>query len=288
MPLRPEMLSLYRYITVQPALALHPEDQQALGNDGMSPQTFDGAYNSFASDAPPLNTISVHSRGPRNILLTAESSLNAVSVRSLNRRNMLPTPEPSLTPASNKKPNSHIHQVLVVDVEVTQRVQMNILCCIPSPNAISLHLTLATLRESQSLVKTLLIMPTSPFLPPPSPTVNEVDVVYASMFVMRHLIMIRCALKKERKKEKDERDNDNEGDVELDGVIQGRRGLWRRRSSNDPRISSSDHVATIIAELASAHYRSSIYDPHTWLQDIAGHVQTPYVEDESLLSVVAR
>jgi hypothetical protein len=107
----------------------------------------------------------------------------------------------------NKKPNSHIHEVLVVDVEVTQRVQMNIICCILSPNVINLHLTLATLRESQSLVKTLLIMPTSPFLPPPSPslTVDEVDVVYASMFVMRHLIMIRCALKKERKKEEEER-----------------------------------------------------------------------------------
>jgi hypothetical protein len=34
MPLRPEMHSLYQYMSAQSALALHQEDQQALGNDG--------------------------------------------------------------------------------------------------------------------------------------------------------------------------------------------------------------------------------------------------------------
>jgi len=45
---------------------------------------------------------------------------------------------------------------------------------------------------------------------------------------------------------------------------------------------------TIIAELASMHYHSSIYKPLCWLQDIADHLHTPSVEDKLLLSVVAR
>ena len=36
------------------------------------------------------------------------------------------------------------------------------------------------------------------------------------------------------------------------------------------------------------HYRSSIYKPLCWLQDIADHLHTPSVEDKLLLSVVAR
>ncbi|KAG1779161.1 hypothetical protein EV702DRAFT_1195670 [Suillus placidus] len=38
---------------------------------------------------------------------------------------------------------------------------------------------------------------------------------------------------------------------------------------------SSEDLATIIAELASAHCRSSTHNPLNWLQDIANHVQTP-------------
>jgi hypothetical protein len=65
-------------------------------------------------------------------------------------------------------------------------------------------------------------------------------------------------------------------------------GSWRRRRSDDPKITCSEEAATIIAELASAHCQSSIHDPLSWLQDIADHVQTPSVEDESLISVVVR
>ncbi|KAG0695858.1 hypothetical protein DFH29DRAFT_813727 [Suillus ampliporus] len=44
----------------------------------------------------------------------------------------------------------------------------------------------------------------------------------------------------------------------------------------------------MIAQLASAHCHSSAHNPLNWLQDIANHVQTPLVEDESLISVVVR
>jgi hypothetical protein len=65
-------------------------------------------------------------------------------------------------------------------------------------------------------------------------------------------------------------------------------GSWRRRRSDNPKITCSDEAVTIIAELASAHCQSSIHDPLSWLQDIADHVQTPSVDDESLISVVVR
>ncbi|KAG2335730.1 hypothetical protein BDR05DRAFT_953861 [Suillus weaverae] len=61
-------------------------------------------------------------------------------------------------------------------------------------------------------------------------------------------------------------------DIQPVGGAQVQRGSWRRRASDEPRISCSDKAATIIAELASAHCTA----------------QTPYVEDESLSSVVAR
>jgi len=77
-------------------------------------------------------------------------------------------------------------------------------------------------------------------------------------------------------------------DVQPVGSAQLIRGSWRRRASDEPKISCSDKASAIIAELASAHCQSSIHDPLIWLRDIAGYVQTPYVEDESLLSVVAR
>ena len=51
---------------------------------------------------------------------------------------------------------------------------------------------------------------------------------------------------------------------------------------------SDDGSFCIIAKLASTHYHSSIYKPLCGLQDIADHLHTPSVEDELLLSVVAR
>jgi hypothetical protein len=77
-------------------------------------------------------------------------------------------------------------------------------------------------------------------------------------------------------------------DVQSGGSAQVSQGPWRRRASDEPKITCSDKAATIIAELASAHCLSSIHDPLSWLRDIAGHVQTPRVEDESLISVIAR
>jgi hypothetical protein len=86
----------------------------------------------------------------------------------------------------------------------------------------------------------------------------------------------------------DEGEVRDDGNVQSAGSVQVPRGSWRRRASDEPNISCSAKATTIIAELASAHCQSSIHDPLIWLQDIAGHLQTPYVEDESLVSVVAR
>ena len=44
-------------------------------------------------------------------------------------------------------------------------------------------------------------------------------------------------------------------------TIDATRGSWQRCPTDDPKISCSDQAITIIAELASAHYRSSIYKP---------------------------
>ncbi|KIK34132.1 hypothetical protein CY34DRAFT_17938 [Suillus luteus UH-Slu-Lm8-n1] len=89
-----------------------------------------------------------------------------------------------------------------------------------------------------------------------------------------------------------EEEEEGEGEGECDGEevagTHSRRGLWCRRPSNDPKITCSEDLATIIAELASAHCRSSIHNPLNWLQDIANHVQMPLVEDELLISVVVR
>ncbi|KAG1737843.1 uncharacterized protein EDB91DRAFT_1054817, partial [Suillus paluster] len=57
---------------------------------------------------------------------------------------------------------------------------------------------------------------------------------------------------------------------------------------NDPKITCSEDLATMIAQLASTHCRSSAHNPLNWLQDIANHVQMLLVEDESLISVVVR
>lgn len=84
-----------------------------------------------------------------------------------------------------------------------------------------------------------------------------------------------------------------EGDVgEVDEAevdeANARQGSWCHHCPDDPKITCSDEAATIIAELASAHYNSIIHSPLSWLQDIANHVQTPCMEDESLISVVVR
>ncbi|KAG2046155.1 hypothetical protein BDR06DRAFT_1014974 [Suillus hirtellus] len=80
------------------------------------------------------------------------------------------------------------------------------------------------------------------------------------------------------------------GDSEqaVSGPQTQRRGAWRRRPLDDPRISCSDQATTIIAELAAAHCLSSIHDPLRWLQDIGNFVQVPSVDNESLLSLVVR
>jgi hypothetical protein len=275
----------------------------------MSPQTFDGACsdNSFASDAPPSNTTSIRSLVPRSILLTTESSLNAISVCSLNWRNMLPTPEPSLTPATVRS----LSATPDVEVSTEQGTQLSYTpttrrrCRSHSEGADDdtlLH-PAAKRHKATSYARNLEGEPESGRNPPdnahvpiPAPAVPDPDCrrggrrlrINVGIASLDHDPLCPEEGDDEGRVREDERDDDNDGDVELDGVIHERRGLWRRRTSNDPRISSSDHVATIIAELASAHYRSSIYDPITWLRDIAGHVQTPYVDDESLLSVVAR
>ncbi|KAG1739164.1 uncharacterized protein EDB91DRAFT_1248923 [Suillus paluster] len=79
-----------------------------------------------------------------------------------------------------------------------------------------------------------------------------------------------------------------EGDVGNVARANTRQGSWRHRHYNDPKITCSDEAATIIAELASAHCNSTIHSPLSWLQDITNHVQTPCMEDESLISVVVR
>ncbi|KAG1744090.1 uncharacterized protein EDB91DRAFT_1029250, partial [Suillus paluster] len=65
-------------------------------------------------------------------------------------------------------------------------------------------------------------------------------------------------------------------------------GLWHQQPSNDPKITCSEDLATMIAQLASAHCHSSAHNPLNWLQDIANHVQTLLVEDELLISIVVR
>ena len=81
--------------------------------------------------------------------------------------------------------------------------------------------------------------------------------------------------------EMEEEESDSGGDVDT-------RGSWQRCPADDPKISCSDQAITIIAELASANCHSLIYKPLRWLQDIANNLHTPSVDDESLLSVVAR
>jgi hypothetical protein len=89
--------------------------------------------------------------------------------------------------------------------------------------------------------------------------------------------------------EQEEDAQSDAGDQPLGGSADARRGAWRQRPLDDPKISCSDQAAAIIAELASAHCLSSIHNPLRWLRDIGAHLLDPsMVDDDSLLSIISR
>ena len=93
----------------------------------------------------------------------------------------------------------------------------------------------------------------------------------------------------EGREEQEEDAHSDAGGQPLGGSADARRGAWRQRPLDDPKISCSDQAAAIIAELASAHCLSSIHNPLRWLRDIGDHLLDPsMVDDDSLLSIISR
>ncbi|KAG2140567.1 hypothetical protein DEU56DRAFT_755185 [Suillus clintonianus] len=88
----------------------------------------------------------------------------------------------------------------------------------------------------------------------------------------------------------DEMENEAEMEGDVCNVTRAntRRGSWHQHRYNDPKITCSDEAAMIIAEFASAYCNSTVHSPLSGLQDIANHVQTPCMEDKSLISVVVQ
>ena len=230
----------------------------------------------------------VHNFDPRNMLPTPERSLTPTShsrslatdspisssiISNFDPRNMLPTPERSLTPTSTIHRRARGHTEGMDDQGSSYPAKR---------------------RRKHTHKAGMLAQPSEPSHPPRSDPPHNNDCPRGA----RHL-HVRAGgahvpnddpLRPGDRDLEGEEGSDSEGDVEQEEetVDAHTRGSWQRRPTDDPKISCSDQAITIIAELASAHYLSSIYKPLCWLQDIGDHLHTPSVEDESLLSVVAR
>ena len=272
----------------------------------------------LAADSPISSSILPTSFDQCNTLPAPESFLTLTPrsrsldmdsiVHNFDPRNMLPTPERSLTPTSHSGS-------LVTDSPISSSIistsfdpcdVLPVLERSLTPTS-TIHRRArrhtegmddqgssypAKRRRKHTRKAGMLAQPSEPSHPPPPPPHNN-DCPRGA-----HHLRVRAGgahvpnndpFRPGDEDLEGEEGSDSEGDVEQEEeTVDATRGSWQRRPTDDPKISCSDQAITIIAELASAHYRSSIYKPLCWLQDIADHLHTPSVEDESLLSVVAR